>query len=676
MNSQFKQISGENRLELKAKFHDVTTKKDFFELLFRAIECLPISNAQINRYKKRLRDFRIVDSRDSYTTFTVRKSSGKDRIINAPNGPLKLFHRLVNLVLSCVYEAHPNAFGFRKDGSIVQNASLHVSQHYVYNIDLCDFFSSVNEEMVVTALTRTPFNLKNGKAFLAKEIAGWCTMKVDKSQAEKTADGLKVARVLPQGAPTSPLLSNAVCQSMDVKLTELAKRFGITYSRYADDITFSSNRMLFGEHSSFIQELERIITEQNFSININKTRLQHMSQRQEVTGLVVNQKINVEKKFVKAIRMYLYYWETYGYARAQDAYFRDNGMDYFFQDPRSLWMALDGRLNFLRMVKGKDDSTYHNLDVRFKKLSAKLELRKPIKNSLISGSTFEEHRPADVATFLRLFQDSDGLKYLTHDYDIPGTEFQYHKIMEIAGKDFNKAYARYSVTKSLYARVKHFAFEKRPKWWRWQKGKKVDINIGWGSEEIREWSESNPGVHPIRLKAFRDQFIRPFKDSIQFRAPMFLSAIEETLEEKFAEERKVFDIELVNLESADFFTDVDIFLGGIRHVLDGILERIELSKKIRIEFKRVSKNGTSMKIVEITHLGSLCHREAVVGELMNGNFREAFKSFRGLCNWSVSAKFTNGHFLVHMLNDKVGEPEIEAIDANHVLGFKHILSFY
>ncbi|MBB2145749.1 hypothetical protein GM921_09645 [Pedobacter sp. LMG 31464] len=669
-------MAEEHRSELKAKFQEVATKKDFFDLLMRAIECLPISNSETHRFKERLKNFHITDSRENYHSFTVRKSSGKDRLINAPVAPLKFFQRLVNVVLSCVFEAHPNAFGFRKNGSIVQNASLHVNQHYVFNIDLKDFFTSIDDVMLISALENAPFGFKGKKSLLGQEIVRLCTMKMDLAMPGQGTQSSKEVRVLPQGAPTSPLLSNVVCLNLDIKLTGLAKRFGITYSRYADDITFSSNRMVFGQSSSFLQELKKIIIEQKFSINESKTRLQHMSQRQEVTGLVVNKKINVEQKFIKAVRMYLYYWEKYGYPNAQGKYYADQGIDYYYPESKSLLDTLDGRLNFLKMVKGEDDSTYVKLAQRFKKLSGSLSTRKHANLNPTSSEVFEEHRPVDVATFLRLFQHGEGLKYLTHDYDLPGREFQYDKIMDLAGREFNGAFRSYSITRSLYARAKHFCFERRPKWWRWENGKKIDINVGWGSPELKEWIADNPGVHPIRMKVFRDQFIRPFKESIQFRAPMLHQAVVQTLEEKFGEEFQNFEIELINLESAEFFTDVDIFLGGVRHILDGILERVDVSKRIRIEFKRQIFGNHNMKILEITHIRSKCHRDANIVDLMNGNFREVARAFKGLCNWSITSSFSDGNYTLKVLDDNPGSPSKMSVDEDAVYGFTHTLSFY
>src|SRR5690606_27764009 len=121
----------------------------------------------------------------------------------------------------------------------------------------------------------------------------------------------EIKTVLPQGSPTSPILTNMLCRKLDRRLTGLAKRYNLTYTRYADDITFSSSHNIYNDEV-FDKELKRIIEEdQNLVINPKKTRLQKAGYRQEATGLIVNDKVNVRKRYVKQIRMWLYYWEKY-----------------------------------------------------------------------------------------------------------------------------------------------------------------------------------------------------------------------------------------------------------------------------------------------------------------------------------------------------------------------------
>lgn len=101
-----------------------------------------------------------------------------------------------------------------------------------------------------------------------------------------------------------------ICERLDIRLSGVAKRFGLKYSRYADDITFSSMHNVYQKDSEFLIEIARIITDQNFHIKESKTRLQKQGFRQEVTGLIVNDKPNVNKRYISQLRMWIYCWGT------------------------------------------------------------------------------------------------------------------------------------------------------------------------------------------------------------------------------------------------------------------------------------------------------------------------------------------------------------------------------
>jgi len=159
---------------------------------------------------------------------------------------------------------------------------------------------------------------------------------------------------------------------LDRRLNGLAKKYGSDYSRYADDITFSSHHNIY-VREDFQKELKRIIEEdQSLTINSKKTRLQKTGFRKEVTGLTVNEKVNVQKRYVKQIRMWIYYWEKYGYLRAQQLFSVDYKKDkgHIAIGRPNLVNVLSGKLDFLRMVKGEGDSTYQKLIQRFITLSS------------------------------------------------------------------------------------------------------------------------------------------------------------------------------------------------------------------------------------------------------------------------------------------------------------------
>ena len=111
---------------------------------------------------------------------------------------------------------------------------------------------------------------------------------------------------LPQGAPTSPVITNLICEILDYRVLKIAKRYKLDYTRYADDLTFSTNYSRFLEvFDSFAKELLQEISNSGFTINQSKTRLLYRDSRQEVTGLVVNKKIGVNREYVKSTRAML-----------------------------------------------------------------------------------------------------------------------------------------------------------------------------------------------------------------------------------------------------------------------------------------------------------------------------------------------------------------------------------
>jgi hypothetical protein len=254
----------------------------------------------------------------------------------------------------------------------VENAKLHANKNYVYNIDLKDFFHSVDQARVWTCLRLKPVNLvgdkTNDRDRIANMIAAICCKKMLVERLDpETGKVVQVHKnVLPQGAPTSPILTNLVCQKLDFLLNRLAQNYKVKYSRYADDITFSSNKNMFHAEGDFVQKVNKIIAQQGFRINEAKVRLQSASYRQEVTGLTVNQGVNVSKSYVKEIRKWLYLWERYGYVRAFGFYCVD--VEDKKNDPKILVFVLRGKLNFLSMVKGKDNPTYRMLMYRFTRL--------------------------------------------------------------------------------------------------------------------------------------------------------------------------------------------------------------------------------------------------------------------------------------------------------------------
>lgn len=333
-------------------------KKDLLKLINVALEGLygekavTVTMGQLNRaaYSKL--------NRERYSTFKIpKKKKGEFRIIDAPEPTLKYIQQGLNLALQTIYTPHSAAMGFVPRRSVVTGARMHLGQRLVYNIDLKDFFHTITSGRLFKRLTAKPFCLDGGVASLVTDLCCYTG-----------SDGRSV---LPMGAPTSPTVTNIICERMDTKLTALAKAYGLKYTRYADDVTFSGMVNVFGEDSRFIKSMRNIIErEEGFAINPDKTRLCHRGMRQEVTGVTVNEKENVPRRYVGQLRTMLHNWEMDGHDRAQ-AVFERHYVPKFTRPSSGLppihhiENVIAGKLLYLKMVKGETDTTYKALNRRF-----------------------------------------------------------------------------------------------------------------------------------------------------------------------------------------------------------------------------------------------------------------------------------------------------------------------
>ena len=337
-----------------------------------------------------------------YTTFQVKKKSGSYRTIHAPNKGLKAILKCLNFILQAIHTPHKNAMGFVPGKSIVDNARKHEDQNYVYNIDLKDFFPSVDQARVRGRLMVAPFHLNttNERKRLSSIIAILCcnSMEVERWDDVENKWVTRTENVLPQGAPTSPTITNMICERMDIQLSKLAAAYNCKYSRYADDITFSSMHNVYQKDSQFIISLNEIIKAQNFHIQEPKTRLQKRGYRQEVTGLTVNEKVNVDQRYVKELRHWIYLWERYGYDKATALfavkYHQSKG--HVKQGKPKIENVIWGKLEYLKMVKGAKNSTYVLLKTRY--------------DALVGGGS------ADINAMLDIWEE-EGIEAAMHTYN-------------------------------------------------------------------------------------------------------------------------------------------------------------------------------------------------------------------------------------------------------------------
>ncbi len=262
-----------------------------------------------------------------YTSFKIKKKNGGYREISTPSDELmsvqrkiadaiwkyELYLRQKNNIKSNISHA------FEKDKSIFTNANIHKNKRIVLNLDLNDFFPSIHFGRV------QGFFIKNKDYNLPYEVATIL--------AQLCCYNGK----LPQGAPTSPIISNLICKILDIRLLKLAHEYKLDYTRYADDLTFSTNNKAFlGKKNDFLESITTEIKRAGFSINEKKTRIQVKDSKQVVTGLVVNKKINIDRNYYRETR-----------AMAQSLY---SNKEFLINGENGTINQLEGRFSFINQI--------------------------------------------------------------------------------------------------------------------------------------------------------------------------------------------------------------------------------------------------------------------------------------------------------------------------------------
>lgn len=233
----------------------------------------------------------INNSQKMYYNFNISKKSGGMRKISMPEEILKQIQLLIKEKILSKIKISDSANGFVENKSIITNAKEHLSKEKILNIDLKDFFPSIHRNRVY---------------YIFKYLCGYSN-----NVSFCLTNLVTYKNSLPQGAPTSPMLSNIAAYMMDIRFEKLAGKLDIKYTRYADDITFSGNKNRI--NNNLLVNVTNIINACGFKINDKKTRFESKGSRQEVTGLVVNNDtVNVPKNYIKKIRQELYYIKKFG----------------------------------------------------------------------------------------------------------------------------------------------------------------------------------------------------------------------------------------------------------------------------------------------------------------------------------------------------------------------------
>jgi len=382
-----------------------------------------------------------------YTNFNASRPRKKARYISAPDERLKYLQRKIAPLLDQMYRVRHPVHGFVAGKSVKTNAEAHLRKRYIVNLDLKDFFPTITENRVIGMLEALGLDAR-----VASIVARICTNR----------------GCLPQGAPTSPVLSNMICFRMDKELLGFSKSARCIYTRYADDITFSSYQPMASLFESAVPgagrfavellsvRLRSIFSNNGFQLNEEKSHYADKYSRRMVTGLKVNEIINVDRKYVRNIRAALLSVECGGVAAA-DAKFKSQ----LGGGRKDLEDHLFGKIAWLRHIRGQSDPVFRAIALRF---NASFPGRKievvPTRDEVRDRSVWVvEHFEGDMAQGSAFFLSGVGLVTAAHcvtgatEVDLyhpskPANKFK--ASIDRVGKHFDIAILNHSIPQTEY----------------------------------------------------------------------------------------------------------------------------------------------------------------------------------------------------------------------------------
>jgi RNA-directed DNA polymerase len=309
-----------------------------------------------------------VQCQKHYTVFFLPKKAGGVREIAAPSSPIRALQEQFLRRLEYLYRGRAPVYGFTKGKSIKLNAGKHVKSQFILNLDLKDFFPLIHFGRIRGMLMAKPYFFGADASRVAADLC--------------CHNG-----ALPQGAPTSPILSNMICAKLDSELKALSRKYNCIYTRYADDITFSTKARRFPAPLAKVptetdnelrlgDELLATINGNGFVINEKKIRLTNSHQRHEVTGLTVNKFPNVQRRFVRQVRAMLHAWKKFGYDLAEKEFHQRYEKRQRLRKP-SFARVVKGKIEFIGNIRGATDPLYWRLLRQYAALDPTFVLREP-----------------------------------------------------------------------------------------------------------------------------------------------------------------------------------------------------------------------------------------------------------------------------------------------------------
>jgi RNA-directed DNA polymerase len=270
-----------------------------------------------------------------YKRFYIPKKSGGRRLISAPMPQLKAAQYWILENILYKIKLSESAHGFVPGRSIVTNATHHVGQDIVINIDLRDFFPTIAYKRVKGLFSKFGYSEQ-----VATILALLCTEPEmepvaldDREYQVATTD-----RHLPQGAPCSPAITNIICYRLDRRFEGLARRFGYTYTRYADDMTFSAKEAAAADAGKLIWAVKEVVKEEGFVIHPDKLKVMRKGDKREVTGVVVNEKLSIDRETLRKFRALLHQISVSGLADKK-------------WGKGNIVSSIEGYINYVQMVK-------------------------------------------------------------------------------------------------------------------------------------------------------------------------------------------------------------------------------------------------------------------------------------------------------------------------------------
>jgi len=331
---------------------------------------------------------------------------------------------------------------------------------------------------------------------------------------------------------------------------------------------------------------------------------------------------------------------------------------------------------------GKEIEKTGNIGVeileRLERIEGLITTKPILKRDEKRVSSGKLHRPKETKAFLSLFNNSEGLKYLTHKFNEGKRD--YKEFIGLCKKEFIEGQKHYpNVPDSVVKRIEEFTFSEKPKWYLRKGKEKMFPGKGWSEPSFIEWYNKETNTHPGLDAMWNNEMIIPFKESIEVRAGNLESIVIEAINLALGGSINSFNINKSNLDTAEFYTDVDKFKWALFHIFSTIKEKAvkNFCFEISVDYINETLDGGDFKKIVITHINSEASKRSNDDNFVKGDLKTIRNNLWGLANYTIQAKFPDGYKSKIVLTDRKEEQNL-VFDANveSVRGFTHILKFY